>query len=517
MGQLITSIKKDRPISEVTLLVYKEVESAALLLRGVKRVIAVDRKKIIATKKSPLFTDSQSANEFFRIIDPISVIEWETIINFSSDKVGTYLSSYFNANEKIGLNINLDKSHGFNNTWSLMFNELASDKRNHYFNNLELQHEMNKVDWIASNNKIKINDKNSQAVLSKFTELRKAKTSEISGPINIVGIQLRAGTEKKSISLELAREVVFSLYNSNEIIPVILVSPTEIERDFASKVVKGIGEDIISIETDFRALPSVLSYLDLLITPDTSVKHVADLVGTPMVEISCGDSPIFKQATINEDNILVRPLSGNIQDVTLDDVTFAMNTMLGLLTKFETQTNTTFYKTKRDKNRIEYIPFSGAMNVPQEINRFFGREIIHSLCNSNYETDLSIISTIFTTKEISDYRNNCKEEALFILKDLLAAIRNINSCKTDKKQIGNFIDSLDKLMAHIEKGNAMTLPLMLFRGKVDTIGKEDIDESLKQVETELFQLKSNIKMVSGFLDSLTKVENRVQKAADIRN
>ena len=46
---------------------------------------------------------------------------------------------------------------------------------------------------------------------------------------------------------------------------------------------------LISIESDF--LPSVLNSIDLLVTPDTSVKHVADLNKSKILEIIYGHAP----------------------------------------------------------------------------------------------------------------------------------------------------------------------------------------------------------------------------------
>ncbi len=505
-GHLANSIKKERPTTEITLLVYKESEKAALRLRNVRRVVTIDRKKILSIKGSPLFNNAHSANEFFKTIDPLSIIDWEMIVNFSNDPVATYLTSYFNSENKSGVSFNMDRSTKYSNTWAKFYNELAADKENSYFNFLEFQHAMSEVPWSTKGEKVILNDQNNKIVQKKFNEIR----SKYTGDIKIIGIQLKTADVSKDIPRHLVREVIYNFIKSNQYYPVLLTSPAEEEKAYAKEIVDSIDEDIISIETDFKALPSVLLYLDALITPDTAIKHVADLVETPILEVSCGASPLFKQSTVGEDNIILRPSKGDRNQITYKDIEHGLKILLSGEHRPNLDTECTFYISKKDGNRMEYLPLAGSINFRMELRRLLGREFILSMVNQT-EADFSLIIKFFSLKERQQFRSSEKEEIVESLKALLGAIRAISMAKMDKKKIGFFVESLDRVLQRADLPTSASLPFRLFRAELESLSGATFLDNLNKIEQELFNLKANVKTYSSMLDKMIQTEKGSQK------
>lgn len=502
IGHLANSLKRERPTAEITLLVYKESEKAATRLRNVKRVIALDRKKILSVKGSPLFNDAHSANEFFRVIDPLAVVEWDTVVNFSNDAVSTYLSSYFTAENKVGVSFNLNNSTNFNNFWAKVYNEIAGDKETNYFNFLELHHLMNGCEWSEKGEKIRANEQNNRIVSEKFNEIRASRDNDI----KIVGLQLMSAAIDKNIPKAVLREFIFNALHSDKIYPVLLTSPNEEEKSFAKEIVESIDEDIISIETDFKALPSVLLYLDALVTPDTAVKHVADLTDTPLVEVSAGSSPVFKQSTTGEDNIIIRPLGGDRNKITYDDLIYAVSKVLSIPSAKPEATDSTFYVAKRDGVRLEYLPVAGKMQVQKEIKRLFGKEFLYQL--SGASCDFSLLQSFFTEKELSTFRSREKENIVDILKSLLNAIRTVTQAKADKKLIPTIFASLDRVLSYADHSSSASLAVRIFRANLDAIDVADVLRSIDCFEKELFTLKANLKTYSSLLDQLSSTHEK---------
>jgi len=54
-----------------------------------------------------------------------------------------------------------------------------------------------------------------------------------------------------------------------------------------------------------QAVASVLMNIDLLVTPDTAIKHIADLTDTPVIEVSLGHAPFLKQGSYNCESLIL--------------------------------------------------------------------------------------------------------------------------------------------------------------------------------------------------------------------
>lgn len=505
-AHLINSIKKENPMAEISLLIYKESYKAAEVIRSVSNIYTIDRKKVLSLKASPLFSDAHSLNEFFSTVEKVSEQKWENIVNFSNDPVATYLTSYLKDKNHSGVAFSSDKSTQYTNYWAKVYNDVATQKKIPIFNYLELQHRMANTPWISTSQpKVQTREENNKTVSARFSELRKSTR----GDLKVVGIQIMSADSSKDIPEDKLADLINYLTSNSQFYPVLLLAPSEKEKAYAAKIIEKTSEDLISIETDFKALPSVLLYLDALITPDTSVKHVADLVDTPLVEISCGSSPLFKQSTTNEDNIIIRPYMGKNEYLAVPDIAFALHQVLGLESEIKPSKNSCFYIVKKDETRLEYLPIAGNISEFEEMQRMLARELIFAIDSEDY--DLSLIKSFFSSQAVQKFVNMQKAESLEILKNLLSCLRSINTFKQNRSNPTNFLTDLEKLLAFANFDGITNMLVQLFRANIESLSSQNLTSNVAEVENELFLLKKNIKLLSTMLDSLNPERKTIRR------
>ena len=103
----------------------------------------------------------------------------------------------------------------------------------------------------------------------------------------LIGINLMGAVKGKKIRFSELYQICQELYHQNNNIQVvILTSPANFER--ASQKVKKMELDYVqmSYKTDtILAVAAIISQLDLIITPDTSIVHIASAFNKPLVTI----------------------------------------------------------------------------------------------------------------------------------------------------------------------------------------------------------------------------------------
>ena len=124
---------------------------------------------------------------------------------------------------------------------------------------------------------IKSNKIHDRTAINNLDRLRSLKSQD-ANRVSIIGIQVSSASIVKEIPEDTLIETIRLINSSETMIPILLTAPTEEEKKKASRINKEFENKLVSVEADFIALPSVLKNIDLLLTPDTSIKHLADLL-----------------------------------------------------------------------------------------------------------------------------------------------------------------------------------------------------------------------------------------------
>ena len=103
----------------------------------------------------------------------------------------------------------------------------------------------------------------------------------------LVGINLEGAVKGKKIRFSELYKICQGLYkNNNKIQILILTTPNKFQRVSQKVIDMGFDYVAISYKTEtIMALASLINQLDLIITPDTSISHIASAFNKPVVTI----------------------------------------------------------------------------------------------------------------------------------------------------------------------------------------------------------------------------------------
>ncbi len=519
-SHLTNSIRSLSPETQVDVLCFEESSKAAKTLSGVSNVHTLNRKKIISFYRNNIYSDGLAFNEIHESLEAILEHKYSRIINYSNDIVSTYLTSYM-ANvleaDVYGIRFNSKNSIVHSDPHAIILNDVLTTSSFYPLNFNDTYHFLCGLEKNQSHNiKIKSNSAHDQTAASNFDRLRATKTPQ-TGKAYIVGIQVTSASETKNIPEGILLDTIQAYQKSENIIPILLNAPTDEEREIIKRINAAFDYQVVSVEADFIALPSVLKGIDLLLTPDTSVKHVADLVNTPCLEISLGEAPFLKQGTVNPKSAIIsRPANLRIFKEGVENkeqIIFAnhslrpeliYHTTLALLgvdinenSVDDIDSGFCVYRPHQIDTGVIYIPISGPYSEEYEAKRLLARAVTLRLAQNNHkENDFvqiyEVISQRFDRRTVSRVINQEKLALSDLTKDLLSTLRGLIQTQEDRRKVSYFVEGLEKLISRCFDNNLSAIPTIFFRAKIESLNSSSMNENFKEVESLLYELKSNL-------------------------
>lgn len=516
-AHLLNSLTADGNTS-VSMLCYSESVNAAKNLKNLSEVFQIDRKEIITLKTNKLFSDGFALERLFSQVAPMKAQQWDKIINYSNDPVAAYLTSYLkpSCQEIVGVHFNSQRNIVTKSDWELLFNDVLPVANLSPLHFVDCYHKMAGVTSVREGVKINTQAEYNQEAFESINALRKSQGNEHT--TKIIGIQVKTAEASKDIPEKTIVELL-SLINQNSLfIPVLLIAPNDSERKAAEAINAYHNNEIVTVEADLEAVASVLLNIDLLITPDTAIKHMADLTETPVIEVSLGHAPFLKQGTYSKDSLILTDVltnrnfhqSGANQptQITAQDI---MVSMLYFFTRSNSvkpilSEGVTLYKATFDDLGISYCPIAGTTDDMTEINRLMSRQLISSLYESSdsghiYDDVCSLDLTVAT-----DWVNSEKTELTTMMKDLLGTLRSLLQCVENRKSSKEFVMNLGKLISHAESTSMVQIPTAMFKTKIESINAKTFEENAKEVEVLIYELKSDMQKV---LTCLKHLEEKI--------
>lgn len=500
MAHLLNSMAKNNR-QEVTLLIYKEFYSVAKNLKHVSNIICIDRAEVEMFRKNPLFSNGFAINSLETSLRELKVESWDNIFNYSNENVGIYLASYL-GDEKtniIGTSISRDKNINTSNEWSLVFNDVLSIHKATPFHFTDCYHRMANIPFEQQGDKIVTTPSYDETAFKNISHIR--NNESVGGEkIHIVGIQLLTSRPSKDLSFETIVNILDCLLDSKSYYPILLIAANDEERQLAKNINIQFNDTLITVESDFSALSSVLSNIDALITPDTAIKHLADLLSVPIVEISCGDSPMFKQGTINTGNLIIRSEdSSNISHKDVIECLEYVVRSIPIASNFSE--NITIYRPSYNKDfGTYYLPIAGKINHLDNIERIMSRVTTLNMLEGDANDLISEVLR-FDREVITRFITAEKNALNEITRDLLGTLRSLIHFSENKNKVSSFISSLDNLLTYSSSGNLCSIPTIFFQSKIENI-PSNIQDREKLFESELYILKNRIQVVYKTLRTL---------------
>lgn len=499
--------------NQVSLLTYKESSKASSILKNVSNVYEIDRKELITLKTNKLFSDGFAFEQLFNQISAIKTQEWDQVINYSNDVVGAYLSSYLKESSKqvIGVHYNANRNIIMQNEWELLFNDVLPVVKYAPIHFVDCYHKMVGATLVKDGEKLNTNAKYNEMAFNNITAVRKQRST---GESKAIGIQLKTADASKDIPEETLHELIELIRSHEELIPFLLIAPNADERRLAENFNNAHDNDLVVVEADLQAMASVLMNMDMLITPCTAIKHIADLTETPVLEISLGHAPFLKQGTYSKDSLILTDVISN-REFTKEDAPTGtaitaldiMSCMLYSLTRSKSikprlSNNVTLYQSSFDQMGIRYTPIAGTVNTKIEIHRLMSRQLISSWFEQT--PDMHIYQDVcnLDLNAATEWSNTEKGVVTNVMKDILGTLRSLLQSAENKKSSKDFVMNLGKLIAHIDSESLVQIPVSMFKSKIEAINVKSFEENSKEVEVLLYELKSDMQKILQCLKDL---------------
>lgn len=510
---LIDSIKSERPGTEIDILCYKEMARAAKILCGVSNIHTIDRKKVVSYFKNNIYSDGLALNELEVSLASVKNQRYPQIVNYSNDRVSTFLASYLKeeSTENLGISFTPRQTIDYSGPYAVVLNDITTQSNFTPYNFNDTYHHLCGLTYKSEfkRDRVKTNKTHDKTARNNLNRLRASKSEDVSG-VSIVGFQLFASKQEKEIPDTTLEETIKRVLQSDKMVPIILLAPTIEERNRVNKLNQKFNNRLVSVEADFIALPSVLKNIDLLVSPDTAVKHLADLVNTPVLEISLGASPIFKQGTVGTKSAIIsRP--GNMRSfktntivrdteieknklLTGDYLFGAIEALIGEKNFAELDSaDYCIYRPTRVVDGTVYMPISGPYNASFEAKRVLGRAIIQKV--NKGIVDENLIEMAYQKLGRKNFQIAIEDEktALSILtKELLSTLRGLIQTQENKRKAPAFIEALERLLSHCFYNNLAAIHALSFRAKIESLNSSSLEANFKEVEGLLYELKDNL-------------------------
>ena len=497
IAHVVDSIIQKDPGTEIELLVYAEFASAAQILKHIKKIHTIDRKKIISFRQHPALSDALALEELYCAIKPLEKTKWTQVINYSNDPVGTYLTSFFTSCAHIGIRFSDYNVITPSNDWAVIFNDLLPNYTHTPIHFIDCYHEMLQIPRASSGDKIKQHAVYNETARKTISALRQGKEN-----IRVLGIQLKASASDKEISKETIIKLINLILDDPNLLPVLLIAPHRTEKLYASEINQFFDNGLVVIESDFIALPSVLINLDLLITPDTAIKHVADLLEVKMLEVSLGSAPFLKQGTRNPNSLILR----NSKQVTASDIINSIKYIFDprYLSIMSLSENTALYRPEYDDLGVYYNAICGKHDDLAMVK--FARHYLKLLLKNS-----TSVTPAHAPLELLEQE---KESIANATKKILEALRLLHHGPANSDISVGLLKSIAALFDYCSTNSLVSIPMTLFRSKLETMPKQTPRENLNITEKLLYQLKDHLLLL---LNHIKKAERGNSTQKQIRN
>lgn len=280
---LIEGLRVKYPTSEIHVLLNQQFTSAQRILASkVDKFILFDRDLLQKGLGEAEFNILWSYTQLEVQVAQLSSASYDHIFNFTHTRLSAYLIGAIEAKEKHGLYQQDGKFKGLDNRWIKYFNDRFSGTQKSVFHYVELLG-------------------NSFDIPLEFVDISMSKNNKKNS--KLVLIQCLTSDEKKNWGLKNFKHLKQTLNDClGDYSIKILGAPFEKER------LSFVFGDKDLLICDLQEVQQHLKEAELLITGDTSIKHIAAQIGTPIIEIAIGSSDPQKTGAYSKNKTILQTM-----------------------------------------------------------------------------------------------------------------------------------------------------------------------------------------------------------------
>jgi len=274
---LIEGLKQKHPGCEIHLLVNKQFSQVEFLFSGiVDRFIYFDREllqKSCGEKEFNIFWGLQSLKT---LVTELNQQSYDTVYNFTHNRLTAHLAGLVSSKQQYGIYSDQGKFHGLNNPWIQFFNNYFGTPEAAGFHYTEL--------------------------LAKALEipLKSASSKSIKGTgQKLILLQPLTSDRKKNWQLQSFQKLAKRIYLDTDYSFRVLAAP------FEREILAPYFSDQELLICDFEEASRYIKNSALLVTGDTSVKHIAALHEVPILELSLGSSQPLQTGAYSHESMIL--------------------------------------------------------------------------------------------------------------------------------------------------------------------------------------------------------------------
>lgn len=491
-ARVINAYKENNPHYEISILTYNDLKTCAQLIKSVTNIYTINKAEIASILNNDIHSDALAINSFSNDISQVTNTQWNTVVNLSNDEVSSYLVSGIESDEIVGSHIGNYGSVVTTNAWNTYLNSVSSKEHTRTITLSDVKSHMLASPTSPGMLSININEDYAREAASNFMKIRSMKGNDT----KIIGFSLTDGVNGEYIEEAYFQDIIETLESDENYKVVLLSNKNQYEIDLVNSLNEKFNNSLITISAEMSVLPSVLVNIDCLVSCSNSTLAIAEAIDIPTIEVALN---VNKAMSELEDRHIIEA-----RDNFVDDIFYILNQRYDTILPVETMNsqNPTFEIFSDEYGSMRTLT-RGPIELNSELNYHLKRSYNYALLG--YPVNHKLIRNLQTKVEkveLTDYVENVKEEITLYVKTLLNALRSLKTTKENGQNTETFIKYLDVL---INAGKDDTLPsaaLGLLEGRIENITSTDYQENINQIEKYLFEVKSDLQMLTNIFGDL---------------
>ncbi|NQZ00586.1 MAG: glycosyltransferase family 9 protein [Bdellovibrionales bacterium] len=283
-------LKEQYPEAEIHLLMNDSCRKLEELLEGVDEYLYFERSSlqsaIGAAGQSVLLAHDMLAA---RVRD-WGREDYDLLINFTQNRLSAHLCSLIEAKRKVGMHYSQGLALRFNNFWLSQLNrdesELA-DGRLHYTDLFQLATSTGRLGT---------------------GQLRARNVGTSKEACSRLVIQALSSDTKKDMSASFVQNLLLKLNRDGANFTEVMFIGAPDEEERLRKLIEGFDGQNITVRIEICSLAEAKAWIEssaLMLSVDTSTKHIAAFTETPVVELALGGSDRYRTGVYQEGAVII--------------------------------------------------------------------------------------------------------------------------------------------------------------------------------------------------------------------
>ena len=291
---VLRDLRARYPEAQIDLLLNKQCSQIAPLLKSVDCFYYFDRQALqagLGDANTPVFQSYELLNE---LLDQVTETHYDLAINLTQNRLSGWLMGLIPAKQRIGLVLEADGRASFNSNWFRYMNVQIDQEGSEVFHFNDIFRFALGLENAVQTELVSNNSR--QPALVETEAGRLEALSIVGDSKTLVSVQMLTSDTKKDYPLiQYVRALSDFAKRHPDAQLAILAAPFEHERlEPVVSQLKRAGHTAFLAVTSFEGALSVVKRSRLLITLDTSIKHLAAAVGTPVLEICVGSADPYR-------------------------------------------------------------------------------------------------------------------------------------------------------------------------------------------------------------------------------